>query len=59
MTVLLVAKLQVECFHKKTEGKGLKILTSKQMCQKWPIAPKQVKSDHASENLLIEIRKSI
>ena len=44
---------------KEKQGKGLKILTSKQMLQRLPIALAQVKVDHASENLLSEIRQII
>ena len=43
----------------KTEGKGLKILTPKQMLQKLPIALTQVKAGNNSENLLNEIRKIV
>ena len=41
----------------KTEGKGPKILTSKQMLQRLPIALAQVKAGDNSENLLNEIRQ--
>ena len=41
----------------ETEGKGLKILTSKQMLQRLPIALVQVKAGNNSENLLNEIRQ--
>ena len=43
----------------ETEGKGLKILTSKQMLQRLPIALAQVKVGNNSENLLNEIRKVV
>ena len=43
----------------KTEGKGLKIITTKQMLQTLPIALAQVKASNNSENLLNEIRKII
>ena len=43
----------------ETKGKGLKILTPKQMIQRLPIALAQVKSDNNSENLLNEIRQTI
>ena len=43
----------------KTEGKGLKILTTKQMLQRLPIALAQVKAGNNSENLLNEIRQII
>ena len=41
----------------KTEGKGLKTLTPKQMLQRLPIAPAQVKAGSNSESLLDEIRQ--
>ena len=41
----------------ETEGKGLKILTPKQMLQRLPIALAQVKASNNSENLLNEIRQ--
>ena len=41
---------------KATQGKGLKILTPKQMFQRLPIALAQVKSGKISENLLNESR---
>ena len=40
-------------------AKGLKILTSKQMLQRLPIALAQLKAGSASENLLNEIRQII
>ena len=40
-------------------GKGLKILTTKQMLQRLPIALAQVKAGNTSENLLNEIRQII
>ena len=43
----------------KTSGKGLKILTPKQLLQRLPIALAQVKADNNSENLLNEIRQII
>ena len=48
-----------EAKHKATKGTGLKILTSKQMLQRLPIALTQVKGDNNSENLLNEIRQII
>ena len=41
--------------NNKTEGKGLKILTPKQMLQRLPIALAQVKAGNNSESLLNEI----
>ena len=43
----------------ETKGKGLKILTPKQMLQRLPIALAQVKAGNNSENLLNEIRQII
>ena len=39
------------------EGKRIKILTSKQLLQRLPIALAQVKASNNSENLLNEIRQ--
>ena len=46
-----------EAKHKATKGTVLKILTSKQMLQRLPIALEQVKAGNNSENLLNEIRQ--
>ena len=43
----------------ETKGKGLKILTPKQMLQRLPIALAQVKASNNSENLLNEIRQIV
>ena len=43
----------------ETEGKGLKILTPKQMLQRLPIALAQVKAGNNLENLLNEIRQIV
>ena len=43
----------------ETKGKGLKILTPKQMLQRLPIALAQVKAGNSSENLLNEIRQIV
>ena len=43
----------------KTEGKGLKILTPKQMLQRLPTALAQVKAGNNSESLLNKIRQII
>ena len=51
----IVSKAKYEAKH----GKGLKILTRKQMLQKLPIALMQVKAGSTSENLLNEIRQII
>ena len=41
----------------KNEGKGLKILTPKQLLQRLPIALAQVKAGNNSETLLNEIKQ--
>ena len=45
--------------HSETKGKGLKILTPKQMLQRVPIALSQVKAGNNSESLLNEIRQVV
>ena len=44
---------------KQNEGKGLKILTPKQMLQRLSIALAQVKVGNNSESLLYEIRQIV
>ena len=44
-------------FHKQQKGKGIQILTRKQMPQRLPRALAQVKAGNTSENLLNEIRQ--
>ena len=46
-----------EAKYKAKHGKGLKILTPKQMLQRLPIALAQVKAGNTSESLLNEIRQ--
>ena len=46
-------------YNAKQNGKGLKVLTSKQMLQRLPIALAQVKAGNNSESLLNEIRQII
>ena len=53
----IVAKLLD--FHKHQKGKGVKILTTKQMLQRLPIVLAQVKTVNTSENVLTEIRRLI
>ena len=43
----------------ETKGRGLKVLTPKQMLQRLPIALAQVKAGNNSEKLLNEIRQII
>ena len=56
-------KMMLDSSHKakqdETKGIGLKILTSKQMLQRLPIALQQVKAGNNSENLLNEIRQIV
>ena len=55
--------MYIDADHKakqnKTEGRGLKILTPKQMLQRLPIALAQVKAGNNSESLLNEIRQIV
>ena len=44
---------------KTIKGTGLKILTSKQMLERLPLAPAQVKAGNNSESLLNEIRQIV
>ena len=44
-------------FHKQQKGKGIQILTRKQMPQRLPRALAQVKAGNTSENVLNEIRQ--
>ena len=48
-----------EAKTKATKGTGLKILTSKQMLQRLPIALAQLKAGNNSESLLNEVREII
>ena len=45
--------------YRATKGKGLKILTSKKMLQRLPIALAQVKAGNNSKSLLKEIRQIV
>ena len=51
--------LELYLKSKSKYGEGLKILTSKQMLQRWPIALAHVKAGNTSENLVNEIRQII
>ena len=48
-----------EAKYRATKGKGLKMLTPKQMLQRLPIALAQVKTGNNSESLLNEIRQIV
>ena len=45
------SSISSEAKHKVKYGEGLKILSPKQMLQRWPIALAQVKTGNLSENL--------
>ena len=49
----------LDAIYKATNGTGLKILTSKQMLQRLPIALAQVKAGNTSEGLLNKIRQIV
>ena len=57
------SKIRSEAIYKskqnKTKGKGLKILTPKQMLQRLPIALAQVKAGNNSESFINEIRQIV
>ena len=46
-------------FNKPQKGRGIKILTPKQMLQRLPISLARVKAGNTYENLLKEIRQNI
>ena len=46
-------------FNNQQKQKGLKMLNSKHMLQRWPLALAQVKAGNDSENLLSEIRQIV
>ena len=48
-----------ESKYRATKGTGLKILTPKQMLQRFPIALAQLKAGNNSESLLNEIRQIV
>ena len=52
---LMLSKVKL----KLTKETGLKILTPKQMLQRLPVAPAQVKAGNNSESLLNEIRQIV
>ena len=55
----IILFLLSEAEYKAKYGSGLKILTSKQMLQKLPVALAQLKAGNTSQNLLNEIRQII
>ena len=55
----MVSEAKNKAKNQTTEGKGLKILTAKQLLQRLLIALAQVKSSNNSENFLNEIRQIV
>ena len=55
----ILSDVNYDAKQNKTTGKGLKILTPKQMIQRLPIALVQVKAGNNSESLLNEIRQTV
>ena len=53
------SSMMSEAKYRATMGKGLKILTPKQMFQRLPIAIAQIKASNNSESLLNEIRQIV
>ena len=53
------AKNMPKNIYEPKKGKGLKILTPKQMLQRLPINLAQIKADNNSESLLNEIRQTV
>ena len=55
----MLSDVNYDAKQNKTEGKGLKILTPKQLIQRLPIVLAQVKAGNNSEKLLNEIRQVV
>ena len=55
----MLSNANYDAKQNETEGKGLKILTPKQVLQRLPIAVAQVKAGNNSENLLNEIKQIV
>ena len=55
----MLSDVNYDARNNKTERKGFKILTPKQMLQRLAIAFAQVKANNNSENLLNEIRQIV
>ena len=56
---LMMSEAKYKVMQDETMGKGLRILTPKQMLQGLPIALAEVQAGNNSENLLNEIRQII
>ena len=57
--MLILSDANYKSKQNETLGKGLKILTPKQMLQRLPIALAQLKAGNNSESLLIEIMQIV
>ena len=57
--MLLISDASYDSKHSETKGKGLKILTTKQMLQRLPIGLVQVKAGSDSESFLNEIKQIV
>ena len=57
LSIEMLADANYNAKQNETMGKGLKILTPKQMLQRLPIAHAQVKAGNNSENLLMKSEK--
>ena len=55
----MLSDAKYDAKQNETKGKGLKILTPKQMLQRLPIALAQVKAGNNSESLLNEIKQIV
>ena len=55
----MMSEAESKAKKNETKGKGLKILTSKKILQRLPIALAQVKAGNNSQNLLNEITQII
>ena len=55
----MMSEAKSKAKQNETRGKGVKILTPKQMLQRLPVALAQVKAGNNSRNLLNEIRQII
>ena len=56
---LMMSEAKSKAKQNETKGKGLKILTPKQILQRLPITLAEVKAGNNSENLLNEIKQII
>ena len=57
--IMIMLKLYLKLCIKKKQGRGIKMLTHKQMLQRLSIAPAEIKGSKNSENLLNEMRQIV